>query len=205
MKTLLSIMLLFCSMSVSYPANTSLSIVTNYAYMYEDASFTSAKYDFQIKKNETVTIINETEENGFYLVSYSYDNDDYEGYVYKECLGQLEDTQQVVLSYNAKTSARTKIYSITDKSDTGIYVDESTELYLYEGFDRKSEFTAVKLSYEGEIILGYIKTADVSPYGVNNILIISITAIIACVGVIMILLGINKKKLRKSPVEENNN
>jgi len=192
-------------MSVSYPANATLSIVTNYAYMYQDSSFTSNKYEFKIKKNDTVTLVNEEEQNGFYLVNYHFNNENYEGYIYKECLSKLTNSQEVLLSYNAKTSARTMLYSISDKSETDIYIDEATELYLYEGFDRKSEYTAVKFSYDGEIMLGYIKTADISPYGVSNILIISITAIIACVGVILILLGINKKKLRKPPIEEKDN
>lgn len=200
MKFLMAFLLLSCPMSVSYEKNTSLSVVTNYAYVYEMPSFTSNKLDLEIKKNEIVVLLDATQHNGFYFVSYNSGEKNYEGYVYKECLAKLEREQELVLTYNAKTSMKTKVFSLSDKSEI-VTIEEGTELDLYEGFDRKNEFTKAKFSHNGQIIFGYIKTEDISPYGVSPVLIIALTAIFACVGVIFILLGINKKKLRKPVVD----
>ncbi len=201
MKLLLSILMMFCSVSANYPIGTYLSVVTDYTYMYKESSFTSAREEFKIEHGGKVQLEIETPENDFYFVSYSFENVEYKGYVYKECLVSLESEQEVVLTYNAKTSAKTDVYSM-DKNQVICTVGEGKELYLYEGFDSKSEYTAVKFSYNGEIMLGYIKTIDISPYGISSTLIIAITAIIACVGVIMILLGINKKKTHKMPIKD---
>jgi len=198
MKLLMAIMMLFVGLSGNFKIGASLSVVTDYAYLYQTASFSAVKEDFVIEHGETVILENETPVNDFYYVSYTYKNVEYRGYVYKECLAELEKEQELVLTYNAKTSAKTKVYSISDKSKEIMEISEGKELYLYEGFDRKSEFTAVKFSYNGEIILGYVKTEDISPYGISGTLIVAITAIFACVGVIMILLGISKKKKKTS-------
>ena len=192
-------MLMFCATSVSYPADTILSVVTNYATMYKEASFSAEKYEFKIENGEKVTLLDSTSDNDFYFVSYRYDSVTYQGYVYGECLAVLEDEQEVVLTYNAKTGVKTKVYDLGDTTKEIAVLDENTEIFLYEGFNRKAEFTAVKFSYEGKIMLGYIPTANVSPYGVSNVLIVSTTAIVACVGVIFILLGLNKKKTKKTP------
>ena len=196
----MALLLLFCPMSVSYEKNTSLSVVTNYAYMYELPSFSSTKQEFKIEQNEIVVLLDESEQNGFYLVSYHSGKQNYEGFVYKECLAKLEKEQELVLTYNAKTSMKTKVYSLADNKEIAT-IEEGTELDLYEGFDRKNEFTKAKFSHNGQIIFGYIKTEDISPYGVSPVLIIALTAIFACVGVILMLLGINKKKLRKPVVD----
>ena len=200
MKFLLAIALMFCPTSVTYPVDTILSVTTNYAYMYKSPDFNAGKYDFTLDHNDEVYVVDGNLNNDFYLVSYTYNNVSYDGYVYKECLAVLEDEQEVMLVYNAKTAIKTNVYFLNDQGqiDTDgistITLEENTELYLYEGYNRKAEFNAVKFSYEGKIMLGYIRTEDISPYGVSNVLIISITAIIACVSVIMILLGISKKK-----------
>ena len=193
--------MLFCQICVGYTTDTPLYVVTNYAYMYHDANFSSEKFDFKIEQDEQVVLLDENLINDFYNVSYLHENVVYEGYVYKECISSLTKEQDVVLTYNAKTAIDTIVYTIDSteenlvkKFDTPISAD--TELYLFEGFDRKSKFTKVKFSYNGEIVLGQIRTEDISPYGISNVLIISLTAIIACVGVIFILLGISKKKTK---------
>lgn len=199
MKLILAIMIFFSSLSGTYPVDTVLSVVTNYAYIYKEASFTSEKMVYTLDKGETVTLLNETLENNFYKVRYKAD----EGYIYKECVAVVGEDQAVILTYNAKTNAKTKVYSLSSQEEL-FTIEENTELYLYEGYHRNSEYTAVKFSHDGQVVLGYIKTIDISPYGVSNVLIISVSAIIACVGVIMILLGINKKKMKISPIENDN-
>ena len=189
----------FSSLSVAYPVDTVLSVVTNYAYMYSEASFTSEKLEYTLDKGEEVILLSENLENNFYKVRYKTD----EGYIYKECLALVGEDQAVILTYNAKTSVKTKVYSLSSQEEL-FEINENTELFLYEGYHRNSDYTAVKFSHDGEIVLGYIKTIDISPYGVSNVLIVSITAIVACVGVILILLGINKKKMKISPIETNN-
>jgi hypothetical protein len=202
MNILLATALMFCATSVNYPVDTVFSVVTNYASMYKTASLNAEKYEFNIDNGEKVSLLNDNLENNFYFVSYRYDSVTYQGYVYKECLAVLEDEQELILTYNAKTGVKTQVFDLNDTSKEIAVLDENTEVYLYEGYNRKTEFTAVKFSYEGKIMLGYIPTINISPYGISNVLIVSITAIIACVGVIFILLGISKKKTKKKPVKD---
>lgn len=201
MKLLLSILLMFCPTSVSYPVSTILSVTTNYAYIYEAADFSSPKIDLKLEQGTSVELLQENEINGFYNIKYGA----LEGYMLCECLGKVENEQDVMLVYNAKTSVKTVLHAQgadgnVDKSSGILSLDENTEVYLYEGFNGKLEYTKVKLSHNGKMYFGYIKTADISPYGVNNVLIIAITAIIACTSVILILLGISKKKSRFAPI-----
>jgi hypothetical protein len=177
-----------------------MSVVTNYAYIYKEATFQSEKYDFKIMINEEVILIDDTLQNDFYNIMYKNDDITCEGYIYKECLAVLENEQKLILTYNAKTGVKTAVYSLSDPTQKIAEINEGTELYLYEGYHRKSDLTAVKFSYNGEIILGYIKTIDITPYGVSNVLIISVSAIVASVGVIFLLLGISKKKTKKIPL-----
>ena len=207
MKFLLSIGLFLSSVFSGYPIGTTLPVISNYAYMYEQADFSSKKYEFKISKGEKITLLNDELKNDFYYASYKYENVTYSGYVYKDNVSQLSNEQEVILSYNAKIAVDTKIYSITDPSQVllsngkEVVLTEKTEVYLYAGYDRKAEYTEIKFSYNGKIEVGYVKTTDITPYGVSPVLIVSLTAIIASVGVIFILLGISKKRKRVFPVK----
>lgn len=208
MKILLSIGMFLTSVLSGYPIGTNLPIVSNYAYMYEHPDFASDKYEFKITKGEEITLLDDEIVDDFYYACYKFENVTYNGYVFKDCVSTLTTSQDVILSYNGKIAVDTKIYSIVDPSQVllsdgeEVILKENTEVYIYSGYDRKSEFTAIKFSYNGKIEVGYVKTANITPYGVSPILIVSLTAIIASVGVILILLGISKKRLKISPVKE---
>ena len=208
MKFLLTLGLFFSGMVSAYPIGTQLPVVSNYAYMYEYHDFTSQKYDFKIYKGEEITLLDDELFDNFYYASFKYEDVTYNGYVYKDDVAKLADEQEVILSYNAKIAKDTKIFSITDPNNPlicdgqEVILEESTEVYIYEGYNRKNEFTAIKFSFNGKIEVGYVKTTDISPYGISPALIVALTAIIASVGVIFILLGINKKKLRIKPINK---
>lgn len=207
MKFLLALGLIFASMA-SYPIGTKLPVVSNYAYMYEDANFDSAKYNFKIYKGETITLLDDELTNNFYYASFKYEDVTYNGYVYKDNIAELTDDQELIFSYNAKVAKDTQIFTITDSSvpllsgGEEVILKESTAVYIYSGYNRKSEFTAIKFSYNGKIEVGYVRTTDITPYGVSPALIVALTAIIASVGVILILLGISKKRVRITPKEK---
>ena len=203
-------MMFFLSLGSSYPVGTTLSITSNFAYVYKDSSFSSEKFEFNLEKGFKVDLIDENLYNDFYNVSFDYEDKYYEGYIYKENLSLIEENQNVVLSYNARiVGNKTKIYA-QDKTELkandgqNILLNENHEVYLYEGYDHKKEFTAIKFSYNNEIYIGLVATKDIAPYGVSTALIVSITAIISCVGIILILLGVNKKKAKIIPVSKKN-
>lgn len=211
MKLLLSIFMLISSTAVTYPVNTALSVITDYAYVYSAPNFSSShvktneNVDLKLEHGDSVTIYSEElYNNQFYRITCIKDNIKYgdtsDCYVFSECVAKLEKEQDIVLTYNGETSIETIVYSLDNGSDENVEIarlDKQTQIYLYEGYNRKAEWTNIKFSYDGKIMLGKIKTEDIKPYGINNVLIISVTAIFACVSVIFILLGINKKSLRK--------
>ena len=208
MKLLLSIGLFVASVFSGYPIGTTLPVISNYAYMYEHPDYTSNKYDFKITKGEEITLLDDELDNGFYYASYKFESVTYNGYVSQNDVAMLTGEQDVIISYNGKIAVETKIYSLVDSSQVlisdgeEVVLQENTEVYIYSGYNRKSEFTAIKFSYNGKILVGYVKTANITPYGVSPVLIVSLTAIIASVGVILILLGISKKKLKVSPLNK---
>ena len=209
MKLLLSIMMMFASLSSSFPVGTTLSVITNFAYLYETPSLTSSKYDFQLPKGCEVDLIDEVLTNDFYHVSCTYNNINYQGYIYKENLSKVSSNQDVVLKYNGRIVNKTQIYNadmieLKTSDGTNIILEENHEIYLYEGYDHNAEYNAIKFSYNNEIYLGYVKTYDIAPYGVSTTLIIALTAITSCVGIILILLGINKRKLKVTPIAKEN-
>lgn len=205
MKLLLSILILFSSTAVTYPVNTALSVITDYAYVYSAPNFSSSRVqtnenvDLKLEHGDSVIVYSEElYNNQFYRITCNGVTSDC--YIFSECVAKLEKEQEVVLTYNGETSIETIVYSLDNGSDENVEIaklDKQTQIYLYEGYNRKAEWTNIKFSYNGKIMLGKIKTEDIKPYGINNVLIISVTAIFACVSVIFILLGINKKSLRK--------
>lgn len=191
MKAFLLSLLLFLS-PLSASSGGEVFVLSNSTPIYAEASY-SAEVLAEASYNDRLTLLSPEEVNGFYFISYSFDNSEVQGYVPIEIVGEKADEQELVLSYNATLLNKADILSPTD--DTVLCsLEKGVRVFLYEGYNQKADYLAVRFIHGGELMIGRIKTEDVKPDGVNPALIVSITAIVALVTIIIILFGITKKK-----------
>ena len=176
----------------SFAETKSVIINTCYTYLYKTTDFLE-HYEFKITENEIISCIEEDE--NFYKVSYSYNQESYMGYVSGEVASIYTPPQQSLLVYNGRISRKTNVYKVTeDETLDGIVLEAGHEIYLYEGFDSKNTYTNIKFNYNGNVLTGRILTKDLSPNGINKAVIISLSIIVALVSVVLILMGLSKKK-----------
>ena len=136
--------------------------------------------------------------DNFYEVQYEFNENLLTGYIPYEFASVYKPEQEVILSYNAKIISQTDVYSITN----GLIIDDiklspGHQIYIYESFDSKAEFTKAKFKYNNQVVIANIPTANLSPNGLNKGVIIALSIISALVGVVLILLGLKKKKKKK--------
>lgn len=123
----------------------------------------------------------------------------HKGYVYKFYVTMNENHEQIYPVFNAKVVVSdAKVYDL-DKNLTEIKLGKDTELYLYQGYKRKADFTAVCFVQEnGQLYYGFLMTDDLAPYGVNAGLITGIMVVVSCVTIILLLMFMKKvKKVKK--------
>ncbi len=192
----LAMILSFALLSPSnYAVGETVYVLTNTASLYSSPSLTS-EIVFELEKGDELSLLDQSQVDGFYYVSYQDENGSYNGYVFNECVGALENSQESVLSYNATILNDTDVYSLST-NERICTVKKGTRVFLYEGYDKEKDFLAIKFENEGEIVVGYVSIENLKPDGVNYALIVSITAIIALVSIIIILLNVTKKKRHK--------
>lgn len=184
-------------MSLSFPQSVSfadteyVTINTSYSYLYKDTARTE-HYDFKISGGEKLVLLEENLD--YYKISYTYENTEYVGYIPTEIASIYQDDQDEIPVYNGKIIKKTNVYSLEGELIEGVSLDPKHEIYIYEGFDSKKEFTKIKFSLNGKIYIGQVETVNLSPNGINKGVIIAFSIITAIVGVILIMLGFKKKK-----------
>lgn len=194
MKALLLSLLMIVS-PLSANVGREVYLLTDSAYVYADADYTSEKIA-EVHYNDKFTIQDSETTNGFYYISFTLNEVATTGYISADVVGEKAPAQEVVLSYNAKMLNDSTVLNITDDSEI-CSIKKGQRVLLFEGYSNKTDYVAVKFVQDGKVIIGKVKTEDVKPDGVNSALIISLTAITALVSVVLILLGITKKKRHK--------
>ena len=175
----------------SFADTDKVIINSSFSYLYKDQSLTE-HYDFKISGNKILECVSEYE--NCYEVICSVNENEYLGYIPAEIASPYVPQQESILVYNGQILRETKVYSITDGSDLEIILNVGHKIYLYEGFNAKLDYTKIKFEFEGEILTGKVLTKDLSPNGINKAVIISLSIIVALVSVVLILLGLSKKK-----------
>ncbi len=194
MKALLLSLLMIVS-PLSANVGSEVYLLTDSAYVYADADYASEKIA-EVHYNDKFTIQDSETTNGFYYISFTLNEVAATGYISADVVGEKAPAQDVVLSYNAKMLNDSTVLNITDDSEI-CSIKKGQRVLLFEGYSNKTDYVAVKFVQDGKVIIGKVKTEDVKPDGVNSALIISLTAITALVSVVLILLGITKKKRHK--------
>lgn len=181
---LLSLMLLLSPLSLE--AGCELTVISDNCPIYETASFSSTIIETAVHGDKLEFI---EQAGNFYFVNFG----EISGYVSMENIGQVQPPQDIILTYNATTLTDSPIYN-PNNNEVIATIKKGTRVLLYEGYDKKSDFLAVKFNIDGKVMIGRIATENVKPDGVNVALIVSISAIVALVSIIFILFGITKKK-----------
>ena len=190
---LLSLMLLISPLAAS--AGESVYVLSDSTPLYSAPSY-SAEQIIELDFNQQLVLLSDETTNDFYYVSVTINDDNFEGYVPAEIVGEKAENQESLLSYNATLLNDAVIYSAIDQSEI-CTLKKGERVFLYEGYNQKADFLAVRFWHDNKITIGLIKTEDVKPDGVNPALIVSICAIVALVTIIFILFGVTKKKRHK--------
>ncbi len=190
--------------SFAHAQNNNLTYIVsaNYAQVYSEANCSSEVLGTLQHGDEIVVDATEnlpTEEIWqdltFYKVIYQQQN----GYVLANLLTKKVEQIESIPTFNAKTNADCKVYSNPDEtSAVAADLKRGTNIFLYEGYNRKSTFTAISFVQDGKVLYGYLKTKDVSPNGINPVIITCVVLILAVLGIIFAWLFMRNRKAKSA-------
>lgn len=122
----------------------------------------------------------------------------YQGFVYARYVTFNTLSQEVYPVFNASVEAvECEVFDL-DQINVIAKLKKGQELYLYEGYNKQSTTTAVCfVGEDGRLAYGYIKTDELSPYGINAGVITGIVVAASCVTIILLLIFMKKKKTKK--------
>jgi len=120
------------------------------------------------------------------------------GFVLADLVSNDISQIESIPNFNAKIISQANVYFKEDNNFvvSSITLDKETKVYLYEGYKRKSEFTAICFEFDNQIVYGFVKTSLLKPDGINPLLITCITLIIAVLTISLSLILIKKKKAK---------
>lgn len=177
------------------------SVIASHCNLYSQANFEGEKVTIldseeqpvliTLKLNDAVTV---NEISGDFAHVTTQKNID--GWIYKYYLSQNAE-RDLYPVFNGTITKDTVIHDI-DKQSTGMLATKGTRIYLYQGFDKNQDYTAVQIALaDSSLYTGYISTNDISPDGISKMLIVAITVIVAAVTIVLSLVFIRKKKKNK--------
>lgn len=196
MKLLLSLLLFFSPLA-SFIPEQEVSVIASYCCVYTDASFEAEKLkdgknDLLIYHNDIVKVLEE--KNDFVKVQV---NETVNGYIYKYYV-TANSSQDVYPVFNASIRNNDTIIYDIDQKDSGFKAKAGDRIFLYAGFNDKKEFTPIQIVLEdGSLYNGLIKSSEINPDGISNLLIIGISIIAASVTIILSIVFIKKTKKHK--------
>ncbi len=173
-------------------------VTSNKAYIYKQASLTSQKIASLKHKEEVIldSIENEivivTDENGFLFAHSNL------GYLLLNQLIRKNNNVTSVPNFNAKTNSACKVFfkDVNSLYDSGINLEKGYKLFLYEGYNRKNEFTNIAFLHDNEVEYGIIETKFIEPNGINPLIIECAIIILAILGIVFAFLFMKNKKIK---------
>ncbi len=123
---------------------------------------------------------------------------DVNGYIFSDLLTPKNSIITAIPSFNGQTNDSCNVFFAEDLEmiDSGITLTQGERIFLYEGFDKNLEYTAIAFVHENEVLYGFIETNFVSPDGINPIIITCIVIILAVLGIIFAWLFMKRKKIK---------
>lgn len=216
-KIVLFFAIMFCFLSAcntdfafaeSDSSHKTYVICSNSTYLYELPDLTATRLKTLSHNTEVEILIDDNTPKEFNCGDYvffkvvQFENTDC--YVLADFVTAKIDAIVSTPNYNAKTnSACTLFFEIGGQMQASdISLPRHQEIFLYEGYNGKTEYTAVSFVYENQVLYGYLETKFVSPNGVNPIIITCILLILAILGIIFAWLFMKKKKVRIKKISQ---
>lgn len=175
-------------------------VTANSATIFEAPNISSQKLKTLSHKDE---IWVETSDNQAVEYTYEYaffkvTHQNIEGYVLADLIVPKSKTISSIPNFNAKTNERCTVYLKADNEfvESNIALEKHEKIFLYEGFDKKKDYTAISYLKDNEIFYGYLKTENIAPNGINPIVITCISLIVAVVGIVFAWVFMKKKKVK---------
>lgn len=127
-----------------------------------------------------------------------------ETYSYILCELVTKESPQImsIPNFNAKTNKKCEVYDFQETGDGLKYVaneislKKGEQIFLYQGYNSKKPFTAVSFLQDNKVYYAYLKTEDISPNGINPIILTCIFLTIAVLGIIFAWVFISKRKIK---------
>lgn len=189
--------------------NSTYIVSANSAVVFAEADFSSEKIATLAHKDEIVVLTDDdvpvTEfwnEFKFFKINLKengIENENFDcGYVVADLLTPKQEEIVAIPNFNAKTNKECHVFS----QENGKFVENETiltrgqQIFLYEGFDAKKDFTAISFVLDGKVLYGFLKTDDISPNGINPLLITCTVLIVAMLSIIFAWLFMKNKHVR---------
>lgn len=186
-------------------------VTANVAVVYAAPDFSSAKIA-TLSHNSTIKL--EMGENGATLFAhdgfnfnktqtkFQFEESEVVGFVLADLLTPQSDMLQSIPNFNAKTNASCKVLFKEENQfvESDILLEKGEKLFLYEGFDSKSEFTAISFLKDNQVRFGFLQTKYIKPNGINPLLITCGIVVLAVLGIVfawLFMRGKNKSALKR--------
>ncbi len=178
--------------------DSSVYVVTaNSAVVYEQPDFSSEKLSVLTHGDEVSLEMEEGSPKEYVYGEYIFFHCE-NGYIFSDLL--TPKTSQIISipNFNGKTNSNCYVYFSEDLQlvESDILLEKGQQIFLYEGYDSKTEYTAIAFLQDNDIMYGYIKTEYVNPNGVNPLLITCAVIILAVLGIIFAWLFMKRKKIK---------
>ena len=193
----------FCFFGVNFAtaeADTLTFVVTaNKANVYEEAAFSSTVLKTLSHKDEVKIEISMNEPVEYVTGNYVFYKIDGSGYILSDLICQKTKTITSIPNFNAKTNEECFVYFLDNDlyTKSEIKLSKNQEIFLYKGYDKNAELTPVAFVYENEVYYGFLQTKNVSPNGINPVVITVITLVMAILGIAFAWVFIQGKKKKK--------
>lgn len=186
-------------------------VVANTAYVYQSPSLSANKIAlFKNRDKVVLEMLDGSPETSqadgykFYKLkeSITRENESY-SYILADLVVKEREQITSIPNFNGKTNAKCNVYfaketenGVVYEKDEEMVLSKGTAIFLYQGFNKKSEYNAVSFLKDNTIYYGYLQTKNISPNGVNPVIITCIFLIIAVLGIVFAWVFISKKKVK---------
>jgi len=206
MKNFILILSIFLSVVVGIPAinfceaenSNNIYIVTaNSAVVFSEPDISSEKIEILKHKTEVIVEYENNEAKIYTTENLNFYKTE-TGYIICDLLTPNANYIVSIPNFNAKTNSLCKVFFNENNEliESNIELQKGEQLFLYEGFDKKKDFTAVSFLKNGQVVYGYLKTSSISPNGINPLIISCIFLILAVLGIVFALVFMKKKKVK---------
>lgn len=181
-------------------------VTANKANLYQEANFSSTILTTLNHKTIIKVIFEnnnpkQTTKDNF--VFYNVKFEEFEGFMFADLITAEQNFLTAIPNFNAQTNSDAKVYFLQDNEirESNITLKTGERIFLYEGFDNKKEYNAIAFvvtNQDGtrDVMYGYLKSRDISPDGINPLLITCVVLILALLGIIFAWMFMKNKKIK---------